>query len=183
MCTKRPTKRLPQISWRVSQVLHCRRYPTNGGRPFWMVPHRADVSWRHLQFQKWELWPDGHYCWGRPRPYIVLWIYCWLLLLPSDVRVRIGAGLYHWRELPQVSQNTSFVATSILLSRQNTWTSQSLHSVDPFRLSRCRTATTNQRRLQSSTTPPKRTLGGTCWHWLGAYWDMTGLNHSGCPQT
>ena len=121
MCTKRPTKRLPQRPWRVSQVLHCRRYPTNGGRLFGTVPQRADVSWRHLQFQKWELCPDGVYCWGRPRIY---WIYCWLLLLPGDVRVRIGAGLYHWRELPQVSflsrQNTSFVATSILLSRQNT---------------------------------------------------------------
>ena len=36
--------------------------------------------------------------------------------------MRIGAGLYHWRELPQVSflsrQNTSFVARSILLSRK-----------------------------------------------------------------
>ena len=148
MCTKRPTERLPQISWRVSQVLHCRQYPTNGGRLFGMVPQRADVSWRHLQFQKWELCPDGHYCWGRPRPQIVLWIYCWLLFLPGDVRVRIGAGLYHWRELPQVS----------FLSPQ-TRKPLSLHSVDPFRSCRCRTATTNQNRLQSSTTPPKRTLG------------------------
>ena len=67
-------------------------------------------------------------------------------------------------------------ATSI----KNTWTPQSLHSVDPFRLSGCGTATTNQSRLQSSTTPPKRTLGVTCWHWLGAYWDQTpntGLRH------
>ena len=28
--------------------------------------------------------------------------------------------------------------------------------IDPFRLARCRTATTNQSRLQSSTTPSKR---------------------------
>ena len=28
--------------------------------------------------------------------------------------------------------------------------------IDPFRSSRCRTATTNQSRLQSSTTPSKR---------------------------
>ena len=38
--------------------------------------------------------------------------------------------------------------------------------IDPFHLSRCHTATTNQSQLQSSTTPPKRTWGGTCWHWL-----------------
>ena len=29
-------------------------------------------------------------------------------------------GLYHWRQLPQVSrQNTSFVATNVCLARQN----------------------------------------------------------------
>ena len=35
-----------------------------------------------------------------------------------------------------------------------------LHPQSPFPLSGCHTATTNQGRLQSSTTPPKRTLWG-----------------------
>ena len=26
-------------------------------------------------------------------------------------------------------------------------------------------------------------VGGTCWHWLRACWDLTKLNHFGCSQT
>ena len=174
MCRKRPTTWLPLISWRVSKVLHCRWYPTNGGRLFGTVTQRGDVSWLHLQL--------------RARGAINCFMNLLLIITSTRWRAREDRG----RTLSLtgaatsiifVATNTSFVASSIILSRQNAWTPQSLHPIDPFRLSGCRTATTNQSRLQSSTTPPKRTLGGTCWHWLGAYWDMTGLNHFGCPQT
>ena len=43
----------------------------------------------------------------------------------------------------------------VTLSLPNLLCSKAM-GMDPFRLSRCHTATTNQSRLQSSTFPPKR---------------------------
>jgi len=101
MWTKRPTKRLPQIPWRVSQVLHCRRYPTNEGRLFGMVPQRADISWCHLQFQKWELWPDGHY-YGGARGHKLFYEFTVHYFFPQVTWGSVQD--YYWRAMPQVSK-------------------------------------------------------------------------------
>ena len=67
---------------------------------------------------------------------------------PSSRRSRALTTLTTWPPSRRWWRNTRQSAVSALQE----------HGVDPFRLSRCSTATTNRSRpLQSSTTPPKRT--------------------------
>ena len=61
-----------------------------------------------------------------------------------------------WRESKRCESTTLYDLWCVVLNYTKLECFQWTEPIDPFRLSCCRTTTTNQSRLQSSTTPSKR---------------------------
>ena len=102
----------------------------------------------------------------------LLLVYCADLCSSSSLCLRLFLGYSKVLHCPLIRCQSMKAWTTKVASKANTTFKQFNHnaqwphssvsspfqfsfSIDPFRLSRCRTETTNQSRLQSSTTPPK----------------------------